>query len=166
MVLDFLGRSTNISLMPSQVPYDFSRSVGLVQTQTLRLELPRDGFRLESGETLPEIKVAYETYGTLAPNRDNVIYICHALSGDAHAAGFHSEEEMKAPRPKPGWWDIMIGPGKPIDTNRFFVVCSNNLGGCKGTTGPCSIDPRSCRPYGSRFPRIPVAIWSRFSTVF
>jgi homoserine O-acetyltransferase len=137
-------------------PYDFSRSVGLVQTKTLRLDLPPEGFRLESGETLPEIQVAYETYGTLAPNRRNVIYICHALSGDAHAAGFHTEEEMRAPRPKPGWWDIMIGPGKPIDTNRFFVVCTNNLGGCKGTTGPSSVDPRTGRPYGSRFPRITV----------
>ncbi len=156
MRLDFLRPSDNISPMPPKGTYDYSRSVGVVQTQTLRLDLPPGGFQLESGETLPEIQVAYETYGTLAPNRNNVIYICHALSGDAHAAGFHSREEMNAPRPKPGWWDIMIGPGKPIDTNRFFVVCSNNLGGCKGTTGPCSIDPRTGRPYGSRFPRISV----------
>ncbi|MFO7534394.1 MAG: homoserine O-acetyltransferase [Kiritimatiellia bacterium] len=142
--------------MAPEKPYDFSRSVGLVETRRLKLELPPEGFLLESGEKLPEVEVAYESYGTLSPARDNAIYICHALSGDSHAAGFHSEAEMTAVKPKPGWWDVMIGPGKPIDTNHFFVVCSNFLSGCKGTTGPSSIDPRTGKPYGSRFPSITV----------
>jgi len=142
--------------MANSKPYDFSRSVGVVATRHLALPLPAPGFRLESGGLLPGIDVAYETYGSLSPARDNAIYICHALSGDAHAAGFHDEQEMKAEKLRPGWWDLMIGPGKPIDTNRYFVVCSNILGGCKGTTGPSSIDPRTGKPYGSAFPRITV----------
>jgi homoserine O-acetyltransferase len=142
--------------MPPAKTYDISRSVGVVETRKLKLKSPSGGFQLESGETLPEVDVAYETYGALSPAGDNAIYICHALSGDAHAAGFHSDEEMRSAKPKPGWWDLMIGPGKPIDTNRFYVICSNFLGGCKGTTGPCSMDPRTGKPYGSRFPRITV----------
>jgi homoserine O-acetyltransferase len=142
--------------MPPDKLYDISRSVGVVETRRIKLDLPPGGFRLESGESLPEVEVAYETYGALSPAGDNALYICHALSGDAHAAGFQSEAEMRAAKPKPGWWDLMIGPGKPIDTNRFFVICSNFLGGCKGSTGPCSIDPRTGKPYGSRFPRITI----------
>lgn len=142
--------------MPVEKPYDHSRSVGIVQTRQLKLNIPAPGFRLEGGGVLPEIEVAYETYGTLAPARDNAVFICHALSGDAHAAGFRTEEESRAAKPKPGWWDLMIGPGKPLDTNRFFVICANILGGCKGTTGPSSIDPRTEKPYGSTFPRITI----------
>lgn len=126
-------------------------SVGLVQTKYLRLNLPPEGFKLENGGFLPELRVAYETYGPLSPAGDNVVYICHALTGDAHVAGYHSADD-----PKPGWWDPMIGPGKGVDTNRFHVVCANILGGCMGTTGPSSIDPRTGKPYGSSFPSITI----------
>ena len=87
---------------------------------------------LESGATIGPVEVAYETYGTLNADKSNAIYVCHALTGDAHAAGHHGDPERR------GWWDTMIGPGKPVDTDRFFVICSNLLGGCQGTTGPGS----------------------------
>ena len=127
-------------------------SVGVVSTQRVRIDLPPEGLALEGGGVLPELHVAYETYGELSPEADNVVYICHALTGDAHVAGFHG-----APNEKPGWWDAMIGPGKGIDTTRFFVVCANILGGCMGTTGPGSIDPCTRRPYGSAFPAIAIS---------
>lgn len=126
-------------------------SVGLVETQRITLPLPPDGLALEKGGRLPALTVAYETYGTLNAARDNAVLVCHALSGDAHAAGYHSDAGVKA-----GWWDEMIGPGKGLDTDRFFVICSNILGGCMGTTGPSSIDPRDGKPYGSRFPEITI----------
>lgn len=132
------------------VPSD-KKSVGLAKTELAKISLPPEGFRLASGATLPELVVAYETYGKLSPNRDNVVLICHALSGDAHVAGYHDASD-----PKPGWWDRMIGPGKGIDTDRFHVICSNILGGCKGTTGPSSPNPLTGKPYGSAFPRITV----------
>ncbi len=106
---------------------------------------------LASGETLAPVEVAYETYGTLAPDGSNVVFVCHALTGDAHAAGHHGDPT------RPGWWDVLIGPGKPVDTDRLFVVCPNLLGGCKGTTGPSSTDPATGRPYGLRFPHFEVA---------
>ena len=105
---------------------------------------------LESGATLGPVEVAYETYGTLDDDRANAVVVCHALTGDAHAAGFH------AGNARPGWWDTLIGPGKPLDTDRLFVVCANLLGGCQGTTGPASADPRTGRPYGSSFPMLTV----------
>ncbi|MCA1809188.1 MAG: homoserine O-acetyltransferase [Lentisphaerae bacterium] len=123
--------------------------VGIVQTRVLRVNLPPEGLVLENGVVLPELHVAYETYGQLAEDGANAVYICHALTGDAHVAGYHDASDRK-----PGWWDAMVGPGKGIDTNRFFVVCANVLGGCMGTTGPASIDPRTGRPYGSTFPAI------------
>ncbi len=126
-------------------------SVGLVETQQVTLSLPPQGLVLESGSRLSEVTVAYETYGRLNAARDNAVMICHALSGDAHVAGYHTPEDAK-----PGWWDDMVGPGKGLDTNRFFVICSNILGGCMGTTGPASIDPRDGKPYGSRFPDITI----------
>ena len=126
--------------------------VGLTETRHLSLKLPEGGFRLESGSTLPRLDVAYETYGELSPARDNVVFICHALTGDAHAAGY-TADDVKRPS---GWWDNMIGPGRGIDTNRFHVVCANILGGCKGTTGPSSVNPADGRPYGSRFPDMTV----------
>ena len=92
------------------------------------------------------VEVAYETYGTLSPARDNAVFICHALTGDAHAAGYHKGAE------RPGWWDNLIGPGRPLDTDRLYVVCANLLGGCQGTTGPSSIDPSTGRAYGLDFP--------------
>jgi homoserine O-acetyltransferase len=106
---------------------------------------------LESGESLGPITVAYETYGTLNDQRSNAILILHALTGDAHAAGFHEGDE------KPGWWDDMIGPGKAFDTDKYFMICSNVLGGCKGTTGPCSINPKTGKPYGLDFPVIGIS---------
>jgi homoserine O-acetyltransferase len=123
-------------------------SVGVVETRHLELDGP---FRCQSGETLPRVGVAYEAYGRLAPARDNVILVAHALSGGAHAAGYGSPEDRK-----PGWWDVMIGPGKPFDTERYFVICSNVLGSCYGTTGPSSIEPSTGRPYALRFPLVTV----------
>ena len=106
---------------------------------------------LASGFRLGPVEVAYETYGTLADDRSNVVFVCHALTGDAHAAGHHGDPT------RPGWWDVLIGPGKPLDTDRLFVVSPNLLGGCKGTTGPSSIDPSTGRPYALRFPHFEVA---------
>lgn len=119
-------------------------SVGVVETQTVRLF--DDGLTTRSGIVLPEVQVAYETYGTLNEARSNAIYICHALTGDAHAAGYHAGDD------RPGWWDNIIGPGRAIDTDTWFVVCSNILGGCQGTTGPASINPATGEPYGTDFP--------------
>jgi homoserine O-acetyltransferase len=121
-------------------------SVGTVTTQRVVLFTEDDPLVLESGATLAPVEVAYETYGTLDDDRSNAVVICHALTGDAHAAGFHEGDR------KPGWWDNLIGPGKPVDTDRLFVVCANILGGCRGTTGPSSTDPQTGRPYGLRFP--------------
>lgn len=125
--------------------------VGIVKTQVATIELPAGGFRLESGASLPELVVAYETYGTLTAERDNAIYICPTLTSDAHAAGTHDGTDATR-----GWWDGMIGPGKGIDTNHYFVICANILGGCKGTTGPSSVNPATGKPYGSAFPAISV----------
>ncbi len=124
-------------------------SVGVVETRVVKIALPPEGLVLENRAVLPELQVAYEAYGPLAPGRDNVIYICHALTGDAHVAGVHAAQDAK-----PGWWDAMVGPGKGIDTSRFHVICANILGGCMGTTGPASNDPRTGKPYGSGFPSI------------
>jgi homoserine O-acetyltransferase len=142
-------------------------SVGTVETQFLDLPAP---LALECGLELSPVRIAYETYGTLSPARDNVILVCHALSGDAHAAGFSAvpvtastrdgfrADERDAGKSRGlGWWDGMIGPGKAFDTKRFFVVSTNLLGGCRGTTGPSSTNPASGRPYGSDFPVITVA---------
>lgn len=110
-----------------------------------------EGFRLENGVTLKELKIAYETYGTLSKDKNNAILVCHALSGDAHAAGYSKGEN------KPGWWDPMIGPGKAFDTDKYFVISSNVLGGCKGTSGPNSIDPSTGKPYGLSFPIVSIS---------
>ncbi|WP_245581219.1 homoserine O-acetyltransferase MetX [Propionicicella superfundia] len=121
-------------------------SVGLVETQSVRLFTESDPLHLAAGQTLGPVDVAYETYGTLSPAADNAVFICHALTGDAHAAGFHEGSS------RPGWWDNLIGPGKVLDTRRLFVVSANLLGGCQGTTGPSSVDPATGRPYGLDFP--------------
>ncbi|PWH18559.1 MAG: homoserine O-acetyltransferase [Ardenticatenia bacterium] len=125
-------------------------SVGLVERQyfTFATDEPMP---LDSGEKLGPITLAYETYGQLNEDRSNAILILHALSGDAHAAGYHSPEDTK-----PGWWDDCIGPGKAFDTRRYFVVCSNVIGGCQGSTGPSSINPATGRPYGLSFPVITI----------
>ncbi|MFP5239046.1 MAG: homoserine O-acetyltransferase [Acidobacteriota bacterium] len=102
---------------------------------------------LESGAVIGPVTLAYETYGTLAADGSNAVLVCHALTGDSHAAGIYSQSD-----PKPGWWEVMIGPGKGIDTNQYFVICSNVLGGCMGSTGPASLDPATGQPYGPDFP--------------
>lgn len=122
----------------------------MVETQYFSCCPSPESFTLESGEKLSDITVAYETYGTLNQDKSNAVLICHALSGDAHAAGYHANDK------KPGWWDNMIGPGKAFDTDKYFVICSNVLGSCKGTTGPSSIDPRTGKPYGLNFPIVTI----------
>jgi homoserine O-acetyltransferase len=142
-------------------------SVGTVDTQFLDLPAP---LALDCGRELYPVRIAYETYGTMSPARDNVVLVCHALSGDAHAAGvtmaplaastrdgFRADERDAGRNRGLGWWDGMIGPGKAFDTDRFFVVSTNLLGGCRGTTGPSSTNPATGRPYGSDFPVITVA---------
>lgn len=126
-------------------------SVGIVSAQRALFETP---LPLAGGTVLPSYELVFETYGQLNAARSNAILICHALSGHHHVAGRYSEDDKAA-----GWWDNMIGPGKPIDTNRFFVVGVNNLGGCHGSTGPSSIDPASGQPWGSRFPVVTVPDW-------
>jgi len=122
-------------------------SVGIVETQCFHVP---EEIVLERGGRLKGVTVAYETYGELNKEKSNAILVCHALSGDAHAGGWHKGDE------KPGWWDIIIGPGKALDTDRFFVICSNVLGGCKGTTGPSTPNPDTRKPYGLNFPFITV----------
>ncbi len=150
--------------------------MGVVETRFLDLSTP---LSLDSGRQLSPVRIAYETYGTLSPTRDNVILVCHALSGDAHAAGvspvqtgggtrdgFGAEERDGARGRTLGWWDGMIGPGRAFDTDRFFVVSTNLLGGCRGTTGPSSINPETGRPFGSDFPVITVADMVRAQRAF
>jgi len=122
----------------------------LVRTQTASITLPPEGFVLASGKALKQLEIAYETYGTLNAEGSNAILICSPLTTDAHAAGWHQDDK------KPGWWDDMIGPGKAIDTDRYFVIAQNMLGGCRGTTGPSSLNPDTGKPYGSSFPKITV----------
>jgi homoserine O-acetyltransferase len=151
-------------------------SVGTIETQFVNLRRP---LKLDCGRMLHPIRIAYETYGTLSPSGDNVILVCHALSGDAHAAGysktppaagtrdgFAAEDRDGGAGRGLGWWDGMIGPGKAFDTERFFVVSTNLLGGCRGTTGPSSINPETGRAYGSDFPVITVADMVRTERAF
>ena len=126
-------------------------SVGIVSAQRALFDTP---LPLAGGTVLPSYELVFETYGQLNAAGSNAILICHALSGHHHVAGRYSEDDKAA-----GWWDNMIGPGKPIDTNRFFVVGLNNLGGCHGSTGPSSIDPATGQPWGSRFPVVTVPDW-------
>lgn len=134
--------------MSENIPAD---SIGLVTPETIRFDRP---LALDCGRSLPGYELVYETYGTLNASRSNAILICHALSGDHHAAGYHSMDD-----PKPGWWETCIGPGKPIDTNHFHVVSLNNLGGCKGSTGPIAANPDTGKPYGPDFPIVTVRDW-------
>lgn len=151
-------------------------SIGRVETQYLDLSQP---VRLDSGRELGSVRVAYETYGVLAPERDNVILVCHALSGDAHAAGLSTTPLGESTRDGfaatdrdgtsgkgLGWWDGMIGPGKAFDTDHYFVIATNLLGGCRGTTGPSSINPATGKPYGSDFPVVTVADMVRTQRAF
>jgi len=129
---------------------DADEAIGLVETQRVTLFDQGDPLVLSSGRSLESVEVAFETYGELSPEHDNAVFICHALTGDAHAAGHHGNPDRR------GWWDNIIGPGRPVDTDRYFVICPNLLGGCQGTTGPSSTDPATGRPYGLRFPAITV----------
>ena len=126
-------------------------SIGVVFPKTAHFDAP---ITLRSGTVLDRYDLVYETYGELNEDRSNALLICHALSGNHHVAGYHSENPKSA-----GWWNNMVGPGKPIDTNRFFVVGVNNLGGCHGSTGPASIDPKTDMPYGANFPVVTVEDW-------
>ncbi len=125
--------------------------INIVKTQTIKLELPPEGFKLEKGGILPEINVAYEICGNLNKDKSNAVFVCHALTGDAHVVGSYDENHEAD-----GWWEGMIGPGKGIDTAQYQVICANILGGCKGTTGPSSINPETGNAYGSSFPKITV----------
>jgi homoserine O-acetyltransferase len=124
--------------------YQSPLGVTLTQTVTLR------GVQTQFGFTFDQVEVSYQTLGTLSARRDNAILVCHALSGSAHVAGLHPDTG------RPGWWDFHVGPGKAIDTNRFFVICSSVLGGCDGTTGPLSVRPETGKPYGIDFPAVTI----------
>lgn len=134
--------------MPDRIPAD---SVGLVKPQTLHIDRTLE---LECERSLEGYDLVYETYGELNADRSNAVLICHALSGHHHAAGYHNENDKR-----PGWWDNCIGPGKPIDTNKFFVVSPNNLGGCHGSTGPSTVNPETKEPWGPDFPMMTVKDW-------
>lgn len=128
-----------------------SSSVGIVAPQTAHFS---DALTLKCGAVLPQYDLVYETYGTLNADKSNAVMICHALSGNHHLAGKYRAEDKY-----PGWWDNLIGPGRPLDTNRFFVIGLNNLGGCHGSSGPASINPATNQPWGSQFPVLTVEDW-------
>jgi homoserine O-acetyltransferase len=127
------------------------RSVGCIRPQTFTFGNPEAPMILESGRRLAPVHIAYETYGKPNAQRSNAVLICHALSGDAHAAGYHDLHDKRT-----GWWDGLIGPGKAFDTEKYWVICSNIIGGCKGSTGPSTIDSETGAPYGPNFPVITI----------
>src|SRR5689334_20652042 len=128
-----------------------SRSVGLVTARLARFTQP---LTLKSGAIMSDYELAYETYGALNRDRSNAVLVCHALNASHHVAGRYADDPKNV-----GWWDNMIGPGKPVDTDRFFVVGVNNIGGCHGSTGPASIDRATGQPYGAAFPLVTVEDW-------
>ena len=130
---------------------ELNTTVGIVSAQRAIFDTP---FTFKSGAVLPRYDLVYETYGTLNADKSNAILVCHALSGHHHVAGHYADDPKNA-----GWWDNMIGPGKPIDTDKFFVIGLNNLGGCHGSTGPSSVDPQTGKPYGASFPVVTVEDW-------
>ncbi|HVK53517.1 MAG TPA: homoserine O-acetyltransferase [Burkholderiales bacterium] len=136
--------------MPNDLNTSYN-SIGIVTPQVARFDT---SFRFKSGAVLDGFQLMYETYGTLNATRSNAVLVCHALNASHHVAGQYNDDPKSI-----GWWDNMVGPGKPIDTNRFFVVGVNNLGGCHGSTGPASIDPRTGKPFGSSFPVVTVDDW-------
>lgn len=133
-----------------------TNSVGIVASKTAHFN---DALTLKSGERLPQFDLVYETYGTLNADKSNAVLVCHALSGNHHVAGKYSESDKY-----PGWWDNLIGPNKPLDTNKFFVIGLNNLGGCHGSSGPSSINPATHKPFGSSFPIFTVEDWVNSQT--
>ena len=130
-------------------PDQLKHSVGIVTPRDFIIE---EGLKLQCGQLLAPITLRYEVYGTLSNAADNAILLEHALSGDAHVAGYHSMTDEK-----PGWWESMVGPGKTFDTNKYFIVCSNIIGGCSGSTGPSSINPKTGKRYGMDFPLVTIA---------
>lgn len=148
-----------MSEQSAQLDQPSSESVGVVAPQTANFETP---LTLESGEVLPSFELTYETYGKLNADRSNAVLICHALSGHHHAAGYHELDNRRTL----GWWDNCIGPNKPIDTSRFFVVALNNIGGCHGSTGPTSVNQETQEPYGGNFPRVTVRDWVQSQALF
>ena len=130
---------------------DEEKTAGIVKTEFFTFAQPPDEMILENGDRHGPITLAYETYGTLNSEKNNAILIEHALSGSAHAAGRHHPDDKY-----PGWWDAYIGPGKPFDTDKYFIICSNVIGGCSGSTGPASINPETGRPYGLDFPMVTI----------
>ena len=131
---------------------DCNTGVGIVKTNSFTAASGKDdALKLACGRVLFPVTVAYETYGSLSVEKDNAILLTHALSGDSHIAGYHKGDD------KPGWWDDMVGPGKTFDTKKYFIICSNVIGGCKGSTGPASINPETCKPYGLDFPIITIS---------
>ncbi|MGH8650387.1 MAG: alpha/beta fold hydrolase, partial [Burkholderiales bacterium] len=128
-----------------------SKSAGIVTPQTAKFSEP---VRLKSGAVVDEYELVYETYGSLNPDRSNAVLVCHALNAAHHVAGHYADDPQNV-----GWWDNMIGPGKPVDTSRFFVIGVNNLGGCHGSTGPRSVNPRTGKPWGADFPVVTVEDW-------
>ncbi len=137
----------------NQAAVSRDHSVGVVEKKYYTFAEPPDKLVLESGAQLGPVTIAYETYGTLNRQRDNCILLAHAFSGDSHAAGLYVTD---GENDKPGWWDFLVGPGKGIDTERYFVVCPNILGSCMGSTGPGSINPETNRPYGLSFPMMTI----------
>ena len=129
-----------------------ANSIGIVSAQRASFDTP---LVFRSGAVLPHYELVYETYGKLNADKSNAILVCHALSGHHHVAGYYADDPKNI-----GWWDNMIGPGKPIDTNKFFVIGLNNLGGCHGSTGPSSLDPQTGKPYGASFPVVTVEDWA------
>ncbi|MEE4243441.1 MAG: homoserine O-acetyltransferase [Desulfopila sp.] len=138
--------------MPQQEPPITSAPL-IVDKQFFTFAEPPHPMVLESGARLGPVTIAYETYGTLSPQKDNAVLVAHAFSGDSHAAGFYSDDKHRV---KPGWWDSVVGPGKGIDTDKYFVICSNILGSCMGSTGPASINPETGKPYGLKFPMVTI----------
>ncbi len=164
---EYLSKSVVISVESVNEKYGTPSdpySVGWTECRKMNLFSRKEPFMTELGEKLPGVDVEYETYGDLSPEKDNVILVEHALSGDAHAAGW-DKNWKRDDRPwragKPGWWDGIIGPGKALDTNRYFVICQNVLGSCYGSTGPGSPDPETGSPYGLSFPMVTVGDWVR-----
>ena len=138
--------------MSEYIEHDINNvTVGLVEKESYTFAEPPNEITLESGARLGPVTIAYETCGQLNDDKSNAVLICHALSGDSHVAGYYSEDD-----PKPGWWDIMVGPGKGIDTDKYFIICSNILGSCIGSTGPCTYNPKTVEPYGLDFPVVTI----------
>ena len=129
----------------------FKNSVGIVEKKYFHFAHPPNEMQFECGKKLGPLTLAYETYGELDKDKKNAVLVLHALTGDSHAAGYYTPDD-----PKPGWWEVMVGPNKGIDTNKYFVICSNVLGGCMGSTGPSSINPKTGKPYALEFPLVTI----------